>query len=509
MRLRPQRLSSAAILIAGATAFRTAMSLATRSLIAARFGIVSGDTDAYLAAFTLPQILGDSFVGGAAFFAILPVLTRVRKQRGAEDAWRLLALVMRFAVALLAVLTLAYALTADRLIPLLAPGFDRQALALAVYLARYLSPTLFLMGMTLIASSVIQSHRHFVSAAVASMTPPLLSFLGIYLFGDALGILSWALGTLAGELAQFTICMWALAVAGMSLRRPLPVSDPAVRDLCRLTAPLLLGVLAAQITPVVQRVLASRVPAAITALNYSRVLMALPLGLGITPLLGALFPFFAEQAAERQTGDMRRSCAAGIRMILFLGVPASVLLIIVRQPLVALLFEWGRFGPEETRLLARMLLYHSIGIPFVGCALLLTRAICSLEQSRDMLALNLCAFSGCGVNWIVYGYMGAFGLAVADTVTSAIILAGAVMLLSRRIGWTLMRCDAAPIMTVLAASVVAGGFAMGVSHVFGASHVRSLVVSTTATAIGFVGVAGVLRSPELHLIWSRLIEWSK
>src|SRR5256884_323010 len=270
---------------------------------------------------------------------------------------------------------------------------------------------------TLVASRVLGWLRSSVIGATFGGTSTLDAFIAAFKIPDAIfgllvaGALASAViplftGYLARErqqeawrIASSVVNALLLLLIGASALVPLPeltfrrprssftmdLQHPGVRDVLRLAGPRTIALGAVQIVFFVDTNLASSMPAgSLVALNYAFQLLMLPLGVFSIAISAAIFPALSHYASLGQVGRMRDAVQQAIRWILFLTLPTAILMIVLRRPIVNLLFQYGSFGPEARELTQAAFLFYSLGLP--GPALVQSLALgyfhCRCTQTR-------------------------------------------------------------------------------------------------------------------------------
>lgn len=324
--------------------------------------------DAFFIALRLPNLFRSLFAEGAFSSAFVPLFAG----RIATDGKRAARLFAEDALAvLLAALLLFVALgeaAMPWLIDVMAPGFaaDPAKRALTIELTRITFPYLLYISLVALLGGVLNSVERF--AAVAA-TPVLLNlFLIAALVGArTLGwlpghALAWAV-TLAG-FAQFLWLMAACRAAGMALRLPRPRLTPEVKRLLALMAPGVFGAGVTQLNLLVSTAVASLLPGgAVSYLYYADRLNQLPLGVVGIAVGTAILPPLSRQVRTGLEAEAKHTQNRGVELALLLTLPAAVALAVLAEPILAVLFQRGAFGPAETRATAAALAAFAAGLP--------------------------------------------------------------------------------------------------------------------------------------------------
>jgi len=222
----------------------------------------------------------------------------------------------------------------------------------------------------------------------------------------------------------------------------LGAGNPAVRQVMILMAPRVVGVAVVQVNFLVNTILASGQPeGSLTAITLAFALMMMPQGLIAQAVAIAALPTFSQQVARGEIGELRRSLSRTLRAVLFLSLPSSLGLILLREPLVALLYQRGAFSASSTQQVAWALLWYAAGL--VGHSLLeiVARAFYALHDTRTpvvvgatamslnvLLSLGFSSLFG-RIGWAPHG-----GLALANSLATAIECLVLLLLMRRRLG---------------------------------------------------------------------------
>ncbi len=479
--------------------------LARQIIVGALFG-TSAAYDAYVAAFRLPDMLFQLVAGGALVSALLPTYTTVRTRQGASRGWELVSNVITLVLVVLTVAAGLMALAARPLVTtILVPHFSPELQTLTASLLRILLLSTVIFGVSGVAMSVLNAHRHFFLPALA----PSLYNLGI--IGGALGLgprwgvhgLAW--GVVVGALLHLLVQVPGLRRVGMTFHPRWSWWDADVRHVLRLMAPRVMGLAAVQVNFLVTTVLASGLPPGrLSALDYAFRVMLLPLGIFAQAVGTAAFPTFAQQVASRELDALRRTLVQLIRSITFLTVPATVGLWILAWPLIAVLFQRQAFDATSTTLTATALRAYVVGLGGHALVEILARAFYALHDTRTPVIIGMLAM---GLNvllslWWV-GPWQHVGLALANSVATLLEAAALLGMLYRR-GYTgPLPALGRPLVGQLLAAAGMGGLLWGVLTItapLGAPVQLSagLLVGVTS----YLGLAALLRQPELQALWA-------
>lgn len=439
--------------------------LARDIVIGYRFG-TTRDYDAYLAAIRVPDLVFQIVAGGAVASAFIPVLASYVAKDQEDEAWRMVSTLFNLGLLVLTPIVVLLAVFAHPVMGLLAPGFEAESQALAADLARVLlvMPLFFALGA--LATSVLNSHHRFFWPALAPSCYNLGILSGAWFLGPAMGVKGMAVGASAGALLYLLIQVPGLYSVGMVYRPILDLRLPGVREVGRLMLPRTIGLGIQQVNFLVTLVLASSLPGMYSALNYAWLLTMLPLGVFAIAISTAVFPTMAEHMATERLVEMKRVLSSSLRLILYLTVPASIGLIVLRYPVVRLLFERGQFTAASTEATAFALQFYAAGLFAHALTEIVARAFYAMHDTRTpvivaaaALVVNLVA------SWLLVqtplGHGGlALGLSVSATFEALVLL----WIMRERLGGLDERDLALSVVRIVVASVVMGLVVGWISH---------------------------------------------
>ncbi len=428
-------------------------------------------TDAYRAAFSIPDFIYLLLVGGALSAALIPVFTTYISTGREAEAWESVSVVFNYIVLLLLILiALAYFFTAP-LIRLLAPGLPPAYAALAISLTHIMFIQTFFMALSGIAQGILNSYNRFAAPALGSVLYNFfIIILGVALFRQ-LGIHAFAVGVVIGAMVNFAVQIPALRQVGVHYHFRFDYKNPGFVKIMILMVPVLLGLSVAQLNLFVTQNLASSVGAGMmSALNLAQKIMNLPVGIFGAAIATAIFPTLTALTARGDMTGFRRSSSLGLRAIFLVTIPSAFGLAAIGEPLIKLLFQQGQFTAAMAHTTSQVLLYFCVGLAAYAGIMVLNRSFYAL---KDTLTPLLAAAATIALNVILSlqlaDLMGVRGLALA------ISLAGIFNLL---VLWAALRIKSGPL----------GGRLM----------MRSLIISVLgSTAMYFV----VNYSIKLMLPW--------
>jgi putative peptidoglycan lipid II flippase len=428
-------LARSAGVIGIATMTSRVLGLVRDQVLAYFFG--AGDAmDAFRIAFRLPNVLRDLFAEGAMSASLVPTFTRAQAHGGKAGAFRLGSSVINLLLIISGLIAIAGMLFAEPLVEMYAAGFADVPgkLELTTRLTRIMFPFLSLVTVAAILMAMLNAlHQFFVPAlspAMFNVATILCAAIGVPL-APRLGIdpiLAVAVGTLAGGLGQIALQWPAARHEGFRYQPLLELGDPRLREIGRLMVPGIAGLAAVQINLFVNSWLATGLgTGAVSWLDYAFRLMYMPIGLFGVSIATAALPGISGHAASNDDPGIRRSVSSGLRMMLMLNIPATLGLVVLATPIVALIFERGMFTPADTAATAAALACYAPGLVGYSVVKLGSPAFYAMGSSRIPVLASAVSV-GCNIALSltlvrVLGHRGlALGTAIAALINAGLLL---------------------------------------------------------------------------------------
>src|SRR6185312_16311493 len=362
--LGPMALLRSVATVGGYTMVSRILGFAREGLTAAFLG-AGPVADAFFVALRLPNMFRSLFAEGAFSAAFVPLFAgkvategRAAAQRFAEDALAVLL------VALI-LFTIAGEIFAPSILDVIAPGFrtDPEQFTLAVDLTRIMFPYLLFISLTALQGGVLNSVERFAATAFTPVLLNLFLIAAFLLVRPLTGqVLAWAVA--AAGFAQFLWLVVSCAQAGLPLSLPRPRLTPEVRKLLRIMLPGVFGAGVNQINLVVSTAMASLLPTgAVAYLNYADRLNQLPLAVVGIAVGTAILPPLSRQVRTGDNAGAEATQNRGVELALLLAFPAAIGLAIAAHPILAVLFQHGKFTAADTAATAPALAAYAAGLP--------------------------------------------------------------------------------------------------------------------------------------------------
>jgi putative peptidoglycan lipid II flippase len=379
-----QRLTRAACVVAMVTVLSRVLGFVRDAMIAWLFG-AGFSSDAFLAAFRIPNLLRRMIGEGTLNPAFVPVLTETLWKEGHDRADALFGAVFRTLAMLLLALCAGGILGAPWIVHLMAPGFAGEKLDLTVALTRIMLPYIVAAGLVPLCMSALNVYGSFAAPALAPavLNITMIGFMLAVAPGMDQPIMGLAAGVLCGGAVQLLYQAPFLAHYRLHIRRRASAGRNALRRMVRLVAPAVMGGAVYQVNILVGTLLASLLAeGSVSYLYYAERLVEFPLGVVAMAGVTAVLPSMAREAVAGDVRALGQTCAYALRLVSFVTIPAMAGLLILAEPIVALLFQRGEFGADAVRLTAQALSYYALGLWAFAAARIVVVAFFALQDAK-------------------------------------------------------------------------------------------------------------------------------
>lgn len=410
-----------------------------RDMIVARYFGASMGADAFFVAFKIPNFFRRLFAEGAFSQAFVPVLAEAKEKKGHEAVKHLVNAISFRLGGILLLLTAFGVFGSGLWMMVFAPGFmdNPEKFALASDMLAITFPYLMLISLVAFSSAIMNTYNQF---AVPAFTPVLLNLV-LITFATGVSpyfevpIMALAWGVLVAGVLQLLFHVPFLKKLDL-LPKPTSENDPGVGEVKRLMLPALFGVSVAQINLLIDTILASfLVTGSISWLYYSDRLMEFPLGVFGVALATVVLPGLSKSAANENWQAFQKDLDGALRLVLLIGLPATLGLLILAQPLVATLFHYGAFTDHDVVMAGNSLMAYSFGLLGFILVKILAPAFYARKDMKTPVKVAIIALvTNTIFNLILIGPFAHVGLAAATTI-SAFVNAGLLY-------WYLVKTDA-------------------------------------------------------------------
>src|SRR3989441_7018084 len=425
--------------ISGATLLSRILGFVRDMVVALVFG-AGPVTDAFFVAFRIPNMLRRLLAEGALSTAVVPVFSEYVETRSRDELITMLRAVLGAAILALGLTTIVGIAGAPWILRVIAPGFsdDPVRADLAVLLTRVMFPYLPLVGLAALAMGVLQIHGRFFAASIGPALLNVGMIAGVVLFARHLQppILALAIGVLIGGVAQLVVQIPSLVRCQLLVGPAHDLCHPALGRVTRLLLPAVFGLAAVQVSVFVNTLLASLLPpGSISFLYYADRVMEFPLGVFGIALASASLPTMARQAAQGDHRGLAATLNFSLRLGFYVAVPATVGLVMLRTPIIRVLFERGQFGPSDTLATAQALAWYAVGLVGFSGARIAAQAFYAAGEASTAVRLGLLSVAANVLAALVLmGPLAHGGLALAASIGAYVNVALLLWVARRRFG---------------------------------------------------------------------------
>jgi putative peptidoglycan lipid II flippase len=515
---RRRRLALSTVFFSIATGFSRVAGL-VREIVAASYFGVSGPMSAFTIAFQVPNLIRALFADAALQGAFVPVFARLLEKGDKKEAFKVASALLSMITVVLGSITLIFILLAPVVMPLAAPGFDKQPELrdLMIGLSQVMFPLVLLLALSGVTVGMLNTFERFSVPALAPVAWNLViigSLVGLtpLLHGDN-RIYSYAIGVLAGTIVQFFLPLPWLRGTGGRFTISFDWRNPYVTQVLKMMLPvtIALGLInfSLLINSFIGTLASEQVPAAID--KAFRIYM-LPQGLFSVAIATILFPRMSRLAARGATDELRATMMNGLRQILLTLIPSAVVMAVLAVPITRLVYQRGEFDAHATHLVSDAMFWWAFSLPAQGASLLLSRTFFALQRPWVTTALsggNLVV--NAGVSLALYKPLGISGI-VIGTVIGTLAMASAQAWLVRR---DIHGLEGAKTLGALLRMLASGALMAGVAYaswwalddLFGRAlwaQVVSVGGAVTLATVAYGAAVTALGVPEAQQIWDLL-----
>jgi putative peptidoglycan lipid II flippase len=503
--------------IARSTAFFSIATAASRvaglarEVVAAGYYGVSGPMSAFTIAFAVPNLIRALFADAALQPAFVPIFTELLGKKQYKEAFRLASTLLLLITMVLGAITAFFVIFAPIVIPLFVPGFGPELTDLTVMLSQVLFPILILLGVSGVVVGILNSYDRFGAFAIS----PLFWNLSIIVvlvvleprFHGQNRIYAYAIGILIGTAVQLAIPAWDLRHTPYRFSFSFDWRHPGVRKVLLLMLPVTISLGLINFNQLINSTFGSLVSTeAPAAIEKAFRIYQLPQGIFSVAVATVLFPTLARFANAGEIDNLRATMANGMRLILFVLVPAAAAILVLSDPIIQLIYQRGEFNAAQTAIVSTALFWFAFSLPTNGLYLLQTRTFFSLQrpwQATGLAAIDLVV--SILAAFLLYKPFGIAGIVAGTGIgTSTAVVAQAVVLGREFGGLEFGRLFSTTVRVTIASAALAGVSWLvwhGLQSALGtglAGQIIALGVGLGAGGIVYLAIAKLLRVPELE-----------
>lgn len=511
--------------------------------------------DAFIVGFRIPNLLRDLFAEGALSAAFVKVFTDYQLKNSEKEAWRLASLVFNCLAVVLGAITVLGIFLSPLFVKLITYNYlgdpnhyyPPEKAALATTLMQVMFPFILLVALAALAMGVLNTKGRFGIPASASTAFNIASIIfglafAYWLSGGAWerstdklavpsdaaqwAIIGMSIGTIIGGAAQLLIQLPSLHKVGFRFSLNLDFRDEGVRRIMRLMGPAIIGTGAVQVKVLVDTVVSSGIEGGPSWLSYAFRLMQFPIGVFGVAIGTAAIPTLSRLASEGNIDKFRSTLADAIKLVFLLAIPSACGLIVLGQPIIALIYQRGEFDALDTNMTAWALAAYSLGLAGYAAIKVLSPAFYALDDAKTPMYISLASIlvhvpssfglmmllSNVGVSPERPNGYGHAGVALATSVVATVNFIALAVFMKRRIKHLNGRDILGSLIKIVTASAVMSAVAYGsyyaLTNYFGTKGL-SIRLIEAFVPIGLAGVtfliaAKMLRVAELEEIFGTL-----
>jgi putative peptidoglycan lipid II flippase len=408
---------SATLLLISAVMASRVIGYARDAYIAWAYG-AGGATDAYVAAFTLPDFLNYIVAGGAASITFISIYTRFLAEKREVDAQKTFSIIITVMTAVMIAGTILTEIFAPQFVRWFVRGFSPDKVDLCVHLTRILLPAQIFFYVGGVVSAVLLSHRLFLFPAFGPLIYNVFIILGGVLGGRHFGIASLAYGALAGSIAgPFLASVIGAARIGTGYKPSFDVMNPAFREWVKLSVPLMLGVSLVTADDWILRHYAASGVGDITRLTFAKRLFAVPIAVLGQATGQASLPFFARLFNEKKLKEFAATVNDSVYRVSAAALLATGWMMVAALPLIDLVYRRGKFLFADTQTSAVYFFWFSLSLVLWSAQGLYARAFYAAGDTlTPMVAVSVITLASLPVYSILFHAFGVVGLAWASDI---------------------------------------------------------------------------------------------
>ncbi len=482
-------------------------------VIAQAFGTGS-EVEAFNAANRVAEVLFNLTAGGALASAFVPTFTGLLAKEDKTSAWKLASAIANLLLCILIFVAFLSAIFAPVIVQrLLAPGFEPEKQLLTIRLLRILLPSVVIFGISGLVMGILNSHQKFLIPALTPAMYALGMIFGVIVLCPSLGIYGLAWGAVIGAGLHLLLQIPSLLKLDGVYTTAFGLENLLVRQVGRLMLPRLFGAAIVQLNFWVNTLLASYLPdGSLNGIVYAFQLMLMPQVAIAQSIAIAAMPTFSAQAALGKLNEMRASLAASIRGVLLLSMPAAAGLMLLRTPIVALLYQRGVFDAHSTELVAWALLWYAAGLVGHSVVEILARAFYALHDTRTPVIVGAAAMGlNIGLSFLFIwlfssiGWMPHGGLALANSTATALEMVVLMIIIRKKLSGIEGTRIIKSVWQGLAGVLIMTILILGVQRIFtGSSYAVLCLVAILSGGFVYIATLYMIRTEEVGMLISAI-----
>jgi len=428
----------AATIMVVANAVSSILGYVRNILISSKFGM-SFESDAYYAAFTIPDLIYSILVGGGLSSAFIPVFSGYINDKREKEGYRMASIIFNIVAVTVSVVCVIGMIFAPRILPLIVQ-FDQggpEFFHLTVRLTRIMFFQCFFMCLTGICMGILQAYKDFAPPSLGAVFYNVaIIVVGLILMQFGMGITGFSIGVVVGAAVNFAVQISPIRRKGFKYSPGIDLSHEGVKKFLHLFWPMLLGVSVSQLNLIVNKYFGSgEGESVLSSMQNAQSIMQLPINIFGWSVALSVFPTMVEHYGTGDTDSYKADISMGVRNVVFLTLPASVGLIAMREPLIRAMYAQGEFDPKHIPLLASLLMFYCIGIVGYSVRGVLLQGFYAVQETVTPVKINIfILLLNTVLCYIMVYFAGANGLGMAYSTAGIVSMCLLAFFLRRRVG---------------------------------------------------------------------------
>ncbi|MBU0661077.1 murein biosynthesis integral membrane protein MurJ [Patescibacteria group bacterium] len=381
-------ITGAALILGSASFISRIIALIRDRIFAHQFG-AGNALDIYYASFKIPDLIFNLLIVGGISAGFIPIFTTKLGKRKNKTAWALANNIITIVGVSLAIVCLLFFIFMPYIMPYIVPGFDTVSISKTVSLSRLMIISPFLLGLSSILNSMLQSMKHFLVYALTAIVYNIGIIIGAIFFVPYFGIVGLAFGVILGALFHLTIQIPTLYHQGFRYAWSFHLKDKDTIKIGKLMIPRTLTLASNQLNIFVMTILASTLAeGSITVFTFASNLQFVPVGIIGLSFAIAAFPVLSEFAAKHNTKALRRHISQTTKKIIFFMLPLTIIFLLLRAQIVRVIYGSGKFDWTDTIATADTLAFFSLSLIAQCITPLLARAFYAMHNTKTPLIIG-------------------------------------------------------------------------------------------------------------------------
>lgn len=434
-------LTGGAIIIASASVASRLLGLVRDRLLANKFG-AGDELDIYYAAFRIPDLVFNILVLGALSAAFIPIFVEYL-QRAKEDpskkaeVWHLANSLLNILLVGLIIFGFILFIFTPQIVPLIAPGFDQAKQADVINMTRIMLISIIFFGISNVITGILNSLKRYVNFAFAPVLYNVGIILGIFFLVPLYGIYGLAYGVVLGSFLHMIIQIPGVLKIGYRYKPVFDYKHKGVRSIGKLMLPRTFGLAISQIDQLVSVIIGSTLAAgSVAVFTLANNLQNFPISVFGVSMAVASFPFFSEAFAQKNNEMFIEHFSKSFRRILFLVIPISVLILLLRAQFVRVILGSGQFDWNDTYYTAQTLGFFTISLFAQSTIPLLAKSFYAWKDTKTPVKIGILTVAINIIGALILSRsMGVTGLALAFSISSFVQMILLIIFLRKKIGY--------------------------------------------------------------------------